>query len=106
VALPALCGNGLIHGWEETPWDRLHDTRAVPEGRLLVQSGARRRSIAGTYGNGGTLKSVTYRISRVLSGSNPTLSANLRSPAFMSELRLASQASSRHRQAKVGSPTR
>jgi hypothetical protein len=25
-----LCGdNGLIHGWEDTPWDRQHDTRAV-----------------------------------------------------------------------------
>ena len=34
-------------------------------------------------------------------GSNPSPSANLRSPAFVSELRLASQASSRHQQAKV-----
>jgi hypothetical protein len=26
-----LCGdNGLIHGWEDTPWDRQHDTGAVP----------------------------------------------------------------------------
>jgi hypothetical protein len=26
-----LCGdNGLIHGWEDTQWDRQHDTYAVP----------------------------------------------------------------------------
>ena len=27
----ALCGdNGLIHGWEDTPWDRQHDMSVVP----------------------------------------------------------------------------
>ena len=26
-----LCGdNGLIHGWQDTPWDRQQDTRSVP----------------------------------------------------------------------------
>ena len=26
-----LCGdNGLIHGWEDTPWDRQHDAGAAP----------------------------------------------------------------------------
>jgi hypothetical protein len=26
-----LCGdNGLIHRWEDIPWDRQHDTRGVP----------------------------------------------------------------------------
>jgi hypothetical protein len=36
---------------------------------------ARRYGNAGVYGNGGIEESVTYRIQRVLSGSNPTLSA-------------------------------
>src|SRR6267142_6215321 len=33
--------------------------------------------VRGIHGNSGILESVTYRIYRVLSGSNPTLSANL-----------------------------
>jgi hypothetical protein len=62
--------------------------------KVLVQPGARRRSIAGTYGNGGTLESVTYRIQRVLVGSNPTLSdshtSNATAPAaYLPERTLA-----------------
>ena len=40
-----------------------------------MQSGARRGGIAGVYGNVGIVESVTYRIYRLLLGSNPTLSA-------------------------------
>jgi hypothetical protein len=39
-----------------------------------VQSGARRHGIVGIYGNGGNVESATYRIQRVMWGSNPTLS--------------------------------
>ena len=46
------------------------------------QSGARRHGIAGIYGICGILESVTYKIQRVLSGSNPTLSA----PKFSQKL--------------------
>lgn len=41
----------------------------------LVQSGARRHGRHGIYGNRGNVVSVSYRFYRVLSGSNPTLSA-------------------------------
>jgi len=41
----------------------------------MVQSGARRRGNPGTNGNDGNVISVSYRIYRRLSGSNPTLSA-------------------------------
>ena len=44
---------------------------------VLVQSGARSHGIHGVYGNGGNVESATYRNQRVLSGSNPTLSANM-----------------------------
>ena len=42
-----------------------------------MQSGARSHGIHGIYGNGGNVESATYRNQRVLSGSNPTLSANM-----------------------------
>jgi hypothetical protein len=44
--------------------------------RPRVQSGARRDGIAGIYGIPGNVESATYRIYRVVAGSNPTLSAN------------------------------
>jgi hypothetical protein len=50
------------------------------EARPWVQSGARRHGISGIYGNSGILESATCRIQRVMLGSNPTLSARLRSP--------------------------
>ena len=43
---------------------------------------ARRHGNAGIPGNVGILESVTYRIQRVLVGSNPTLSAKHRSFVF------------------------
>jgi hypothetical protein len=42
---------------------------------LRVQSGARRHGIAGIHGVGGNVESATYRIYRMVWGSNPTLSA-------------------------------
>ena len=45
---------------------------------LRVQSGARRYGIGGIYGNGGNVESATYRIQRVVVGSNPTLSESPR----------------------------
>jgi len=42
-----------------------------------VQSGARRRSSDGIHGNHGNVVTVSYRIYRRRSGSNPTLSAKL-----------------------------
>ena len=62
--------------------------RTVP----LVQPGARRHGIAGVYGNVGTLKSATYRIQRVLSGSNPTLSDSHTSSVTTSVAYLAERA--------------
>ena len=50
---------------------------APPHEEVVVQSGARSRGIHGIYGNGGNVESATYRNHRVLSGSNPTLSANM-----------------------------
>jgi hypothetical protein len=41
-----------------------------------VQQRARRHGTAGISGDPGILESVSYRIEVVLSGSNPTLSAN------------------------------
>lgn len=41
-----------------------------------MQPGARRHGIAGTPGILGTLESVTYRIYRVMSGFEFTISAN------------------------------
>jgi hypothetical protein len=56
-------------------------TRPDPErqatpARASVQSGARHEGIAGIYSNVSNLESPTYRIYRIMSGSNPTLSAN------------------------------
>jgi hypothetical protein len=45
---------------------------------LLFERRARRHSNPGIDGNAGNVESATYRIYRILSGSNPTLSANLR----------------------------
>jgi hypothetical protein len=47
-----------------------------------VQQRARRHGNAGIDGNRGKVKSATYRIYEILSGSNPTLSANSRSFVF------------------------
>ena len=44
--------------------------------RPCVQQRARRQGNPGIHGNPGNLESVTYRIYEILSGSNPTLSAN------------------------------
>ena len=41
-----------------------------------MQLRARRYGNVGIRGNGGNVNSVTYRIHAILSGSNPTLSAN------------------------------
>jgi hypothetical protein len=48
-----------------------------------VQQRARRHGIAGIYGIVGMVESVTYKIQRVLSGSNPTLSASLSLPSSL-----------------------
>jgi hypothetical protein len=49
------------------------------DGGASVQQRAMRDGIAGNHGNAGIMESVSYRFHWTRNGSNPTLSANIRS---------------------------